>query len=68
MFGSPCSIDILLDDIEKRPQVEVTREKGKVEKLFIFVGDDPVKGRVKIAPYQSKRVEHKVQKQWSSTH
>ena len=59
LFQSPCTVDIKLTENEKRNQVDVFREKGRVERLFVFVGDDPVRGQVQIVPTAGKKLEHK---------
>ncbi|EGC29242.1 hypothetical protein DICPUDRAFT_159202 [Dictyostelium purpureum] len=39
--------------------IEVAQEKGKTEKLFIFVGNEPVSGKVSIAlKEKTKKIEH----------
>lgn len=57
LFSHPCTIDIQLDD-EDHPQVEIPKEKGP-EKLYLFIGNQPVKGKVTIEPHHGKKIEHK---------
>jgi len=59
LFSPPCTIAIEFDDRETRNTVELHRENGKVDKLFLFVGPEPVKGNVKIQLNPStKKIEH----------
>ncbi|GAM19192.1 hypothetical protein SAMD00019534_023670, partial [Acytostelium subglobosum LB1] len=59
-FGTPCSIDFDLDGCQNRKTIQVTSDKGKMEKLFVFVGNEQVSGKVAInLKDKSKRIEHK---------
>jgi vacuolar protein sorting-associated protein 26 len=58
LFKPPCQIDIELDDKDKRSTVDIRRENGSVEKLFLFVGDEPVKGKVLVTVHPGKKIEH----------
>jgi len=59
LFGSPVSLDIVLDDADTRPTVTVTNSKGKPEELPRFVGSEDIKGRVIVKPHdEGKRIDH----------
>jgi len=58
-FGSVCNVDIVLDNCENRKSVEVNLEKGKVDKLYLFLGNEPVSGKVNVALKEKvKKIEH----------
>jgi len=59
LFGTPVSLDIVLDDAATRPTVTVVNSKGKPEELPRFVGNEDIKGRVIVKPTDpSKRIDH----------
>lgn len=59
VLGTPCKIDIELDQQEERTLVEVTAQEGKTEKLPLFFTDDAVKGVVHIRfEGGTKKLEH----------
>lgn len=58
-FGPPCNVDIVLNDVDNRRTVEVAQDKGKVEKLFLFLGNEGVSGKVQVTLKDNKKkVEH----------
>jgi len=48
VLGGGCKIEIELDNASERQQVDVTTQDGKTEKFPLFIGDEIVKGKVKI--------------------
>lgn len=58
-FGPPCTVDIHLNDVENRRTVEVAQDKGKVEKLYLFLGNEGVSGKVTVTMKEkTKKIEH----------
>ncbi|GAM18770.1 hypothetical protein SAMD00019534_019450 [Acytostelium subglobosum LB1] len=58
-FTNPCSIEFELDNCQNRKTIQVTSEKSKTEKLFVFVGNEPVSGKVHInLKDKSKKLQH----------
>jgi hypothetical protein len=58
-FGQVCTVDVQLDNVTDRKSVEVAQEKGKVEKLYLFLGNEPVSGKVSVALKEKvKKIEH----------
>lgn len=58
-FGSVCNVDVVLDNVEHRKSVEVSLEKGKVDKLYLFLGSEPVSGKVNVTLKEKvKKIEH----------
>jgi len=52
-------VEFQLADVAERKSVEVTQEKGKVEKLYLFVGSEPVSGKVVVTLKDKvKKLEH----------
>lgn len=50
----------MLSDTEQRNQVEIQRDKNQLQKLYVFVGDEPIKGKITVTPTnKGKKVEHK---------
>eukprot|EP01132_Coremiostelium_polycephalum_P010065 gene10065-12337_t len=59
LTGSQCNIDFELDNCQNRKSIEVSHDKGKTEKLFVFVGNEPVSGKVTVSLKEKfKKVEH----------
>jgi len=58
-FGPQATVDFELDNVANRKSVEIATEKGKTEKLFLFIGNEPVVGKVKVnlSP-KTKKIEH----------
>eukprot|EP01121_Diplochlamys_sp_Union-15-3_P016956 TRINITY_DN587_c0_g1_i2.p1 TRINITY_DN587_c0_g1~~TRINITY_DN587_c0_g1_i2.p1 ORF type:complete len:188 (-),score=37.79 TRINITY_DN587_c0_g1_i2:58-621(-) len=57
LFGSNCTVDIQLFDIEKRKTVEVQTEKG-AQRLYVFTETEPIKGKVIASVKSGKKIEH----------
>ncbi|KAM9960268.1 hypothetical protein ACTFIW_009396 [Dictyostelium discoideum] len=58
-FGTPCNVEFELDNCQNRKTIEVTQDKGKTEKLFVFIGNEPVSGKVSInIKEKTKKIEH----------
>ena len=57
-LGPQAQVSIKLADGGERKTVDLTYEKGKVEKLFFFIGNDDVVGDVTITPSPGKKIEH----------
>jgi len=59
VLGGGCKIEIELDNASERQQVDVTTQDGKTEKFPLFIGDEIVKGKVKIElENNAKKIEH----------
>lgn len=58
-FKPPCSIELTFADAETRSIIELQRENGTNEKLFLFIGNEPVKGNIQIIVPDGKQLEHK---------
>eukprot|EP01112_Ceratiomyxa_fruticulosa_P018386 TRINITY_DN586_c0_g1_i1.p1 TRINITY_DN586_c0_g1~~TRINITY_DN586_c0_g1_i1.p1 ORF type:complete len:330 (-),score=70.26 TRINITY_DN586_c0_g1_i1:252-1241(-) len=58
-FGPQATVEFELDNVANRKSVEIATEKGKTEKLFLFIGNEPVVGKVKLnlSP-KTKKIEH----------
>lgn len=58
-FGPSCTIDFKLDNVENRKTLDITQEKGKQEKLYLFLGNEGVSGSasVVLGP-KTKKIEH----------
>jgi hypothetical protein len=46
LFAAPVSVDIQLDDADKRAKVTINHDKGKSEELYRFTGNEDVRGKV----------------------
>jgi len=58
-FGSVCEVAFKLDNVDNRKSVEVTQDKGKVEKLYLFLGNEPVSGTATVTLKEKvKKIEH----------
>lgn len=57
-FATPLDIDIVLQDSDDRPTVDVKLDKNKREKCLLFLDGETVKGAVTIRPKDGKRLEH----------
>jgi vacuolar protein sorting-associated protein 26 len=57
-FSTPVDIDIVLDDADDRHMVDVKLEKGRREKVPLYMDGESVKGAVTIRPKDGKRLEH----------
>lgn len=57
-FSTPLDIDIVLQDSDDRPTVDVKLDKNKREKCLLYLDGETVKGAVTIRPKDGKRLEH----------
>jgi vacuolar protein sorting-associated protein 26 len=57
-LGPQATVEFRLKNCEGRKTVDLPQEKGKVEKLFLFVGSEDVGGTVTITPASGKKIEH----------
>lgn len=52
-------MDIILNNVENRRTVEVAQDKGKPEKLYLFLGNEGVSGKVVVQLKDKvKKIEH----------
>lgn len=52
-----ATAEIELLDVEGRKMVEISTDKG-TQKLYVYSGNEPVKGRVKVAVKKGDTIEH----------
>ena len=57
-FSTPLDIDIVLQDTDDRPTVDVKLDKNRREKAPLYLDGETVKGAVTIRPKDGKRLEH----------
>ncbi|MCJ1441256.1 MAG: Vacuolar protein sorting-associated protein 26 [Stictis urceolatum] len=57
-FSTPLDIDIVLEDADDRPAVNLKTEKERMEKAPLYADGESVKGAVTIRPKDGKRLEH----------
>jgi len=57
-FSTPVDIDIVLDDSDDRPTVNMKLDKDRTEKAPLYEDGESVKGAVTIRPKDGKRLEH----------
>lgn len=57
-FATPLDIDIVLEDTDERPTVDVKLDKNRREKAPLYMDGESVKGAVTIRPKDGKRLEH----------
>lgn len=57
-FSTPLDIDIVLDNTDDRPTVDVKLDKNRREKAPLYLDGETVKGAVTIRPKDGKRLEH----------
>lgn len=57
-FATPVDIDIVLEDTDERPTVDVKLDKNRREKAPLYMDGESVKGAVTIRPKDGKRLEH----------
>ena len=57
-FSTPVDIDIVLEDSDNRPTVNVKLDKDRIEKAPLYADGESVKGSVTIRPKDGKRLEH----------
>ncbi|KAJ6083995.1 Vacuolar protein sorting-associated protein 26 [Penicillium sp. IBT 16267x] len=57
-FSTPVDIDVVLDDLDGRQTVDVKLDKGRRERVPLYMDGESVKGAVTIRPKDGKRLEH----------
>jgi vacuolar protein sorting-associated protein 26 len=57
-FSTPVDIDIVLDESDDRPSVDVKLDKNRKEKAPLYMDGESVKGAVTVRPKDGKRLEH----------
>jgi len=57
LFKGSSEVEIEISNADKRNAVELKKEKG-TEKLFLFVGDEPVTGNVHVRVVPGKPIDH----------
>jgi len=57
-FSTPLDIDIVLEDGDDRPMVDVKLEKNRREKAPLYMDGESVKGAVTVRPKDGRRLEH----------
>jgi vacuolar protein sorting-associated protein 26 len=57
-FSTPTDIDIVLENSDDRPTVDLKLDKNRREKAPVYMDGESVKGAVTIRPKDGKRLEH----------
>jgi vacuolar protein sorting-associated protein 26 len=57
-FSTPVDIDIVLADSDDRAMVDIKQDKGRREKVPLYMDGESVRGTVTIRPKDGKRLEH----------
>lgn len=57
-FSTPLDIDIVLEESDDRPTVDVKLDKNRKEKAPLYLDGESVKGAVTIRPKDGRRLEH----------
>jgi len=57
LFGSPCTLEVVLDDIDNRKHIDIQTDNA-TEKLPLYIGNESVKGIAKVIPKEGKKLEH----------
>jgi vacuolar protein sorting-associated protein 26 len=57
-FSTPVDIDIVLEDSDDRPSIDMKLDKDRKEKAPLYADGESVKGAVTIRPKDGKRLEH----------
>lgn len=57
-FSAPVDIDVVLEDLDERQTVDVKLDKGRRERVPLYMDGESVKGAVTIRPKDGKRLEH----------
>ena len=57
-FSSPVDIDVVLEDSDERQTVDVKLDKGRRERVPLYMDGESVKGAVTVRPKDGKRLEH----------
>jgi len=58
LMSTPVDIDVVLEDTDERPTVDVKLDKNRREKAPLYLDGESVKGAVTIRPKDGKRLEH----------
>ena len=57
-FTTPLDIDIVLEDSDEKPMVDMKLDKNRKEKAPLYMDGESVKGAVTIRPKDGRRLEH----------
>lgn len=57
-FSTPLDIDIVLEDSDEKPTVDMKLDKNRREKAPLYMDGESVKGAVTIRPKDGRRLEH----------
>jgi vacuolar protein sorting-associated protein 26 len=57
-FATPVDIDIVLADSNDRAMVDIKQDKGRREKVPLYMDGESVRGTVTVRPKDGKRLEH----------
>lgn len=57
-FTTPLDIDIVLEDSDEKPTVDMRLDKNRREKAPLYMDGESVKGAVTIRPKDGRRLEH----------
>lgn len=57
-FSTPLDIDIVLEDSDDKPTVDMKLDKNRREKAPLYMDGESVKGAVTVRPKDGRRLEH----------
>lgn len=57
-FSTPVDIDVVLEGSDDRETVDVKLDKGRRERVPLYMDGESVKGAVTVRPKDGKRLEH----------
>ena len=57
-FSAPVDIDVVLEDSDERQTVDVKLDKGRRERVPLYMDGESVKGAVTVRPKDGKQLEH----------
>lgn len=57
-FSTPVDIDIVLEDGDDRPTVDMKLDKNRKEKAPLYQDGESIKGAVTVRPKDGRRLEH----------
>lgn len=57
-FSTPVDIDVVLEGSDDRQTVDVKLDKGRRERVPLYMDGESVKGAVTVRPKDGKRLEH----------
>ena len=57
-FTTPLDIDIVLEDSDDKPTVDMKLDKNRREKAPLYMDGESVKGAVTVRPKDGRRLEH----------